>query len=553
MAPICGIEAVDDFQADPFRLEAWHVDPGTRQVQRDGHEVRLSPKAMGVLLTLVRAGGSVVSRDAMFTAVWPDVTVGDEVLTTAVAELRRAFGDSRRAPRVIETVQKQGYRLLLQPMPLSAPHHPPLAPTADMVPAVALGRSILDPEQSANAALDAGLVAPGAASVAVLPFQGHGESQARLAANGISRDISATLSRSRQLFVTRIASAAVATATSRDPVDVAARLGVRYIVEGEVFAFAGRQRISAALIDTRNGGELWADHYDCPTEDVFAIIDEVAQTVALAVAQEIDIRERRLAALRPISSLDAWGLFHRAQSLMTRFDGPAMEEAAALLSTASRLAPGSSRILAARATVSLRRHLFLAGPATGSQDLADALRLGAESAAIDPRDPHAHLALARANGMSGALEEAEARYLHALELNPNDALSHYFFGYHRFFGGHTDEAMTAVQQAKRLSPLDPMMFGFLGLEAQLHVLAGDLETAAAVAERAVSMSSSTLQSRVIGAWILERTGRHAQALRLIETVRRERPDLSRGAILGWFRFADQERAQIDAALERLGL
>ena len=94
-------------------LGDWLVDPSTRRMNRGTEVIRLSPKAMAVLNALHEAGGQVVSRDALLERVWSDVIVGEEVLTHAIAELRKAFGDSRKQPRYIETVQKSGYRLLV--------------------------------------------------------------------------------------------------------------------------------------------------------------------------------------------------------------------------------------------------------------------------------------------------------------------------------------------------------------------------------------------------------------------------------------------------------
>lgn len=95
-----------------FHLGDWLVDAATRRVSRGTDTVRLSPKAMAVLVTLNAAQGRVLTRGELLDAVWPGVTVGEEVLTHAVAELRRALGDSIRDPRFIETVHKSGYRLL---------------------------------------------------------------------------------------------------------------------------------------------------------------------------------------------------------------------------------------------------------------------------------------------------------------------------------------------------------------------------------------------------------------------------------------------------------
>src|SRR5688572_17255061 len=90
----------------------WLFDPSTRRLCGKGGERRLSPKATGVLLALAETPGQVWSRGALLERVWPDVIVGEEVLTHVVTELRRAFGDSFRRPLLIETIHKSGYRLL---------------------------------------------------------------------------------------------------------------------------------------------------------------------------------------------------------------------------------------------------------------------------------------------------------------------------------------------------------------------------------------------------------------------------------------------------------
>ncbi len=98
-------------QSEPFYLGAWRVDCSARELT-DGRETRrLSPRAMSVLMVLVRADGAVVSRAHLLDAVWPEVNVGDESLTQAVAELRRALSQERDAAPFVVTVPKSGYRL----------------------------------------------------------------------------------------------------------------------------------------------------------------------------------------------------------------------------------------------------------------------------------------------------------------------------------------------------------------------------------------------------------------------------------------------------------
>src|SRR5688572_31959403 len=80
-------------QGSMLNIEDLAFDPGTRRLCGRSGETRLSPKAAGVLEALIETPGRVWSRDALLERVWPNVTVGEEVLTHAIAELRRAAGD----------------------------------------------------------------------------------------------------------------------------------------------------------------------------------------------------------------------------------------------------------------------------------------------------------------------------------------------------------------------------------------------------------------------------------------------------------------------------
>ena len=90
----------------------WIFDPTTRRLCGSAGERRISPKAAAVLEALAETPGQVWSRDALLERVWPNVIVGEDVLTHAVAELRRATEDDFRSPSLIETIHKSGYRLL---------------------------------------------------------------------------------------------------------------------------------------------------------------------------------------------------------------------------------------------------------------------------------------------------------------------------------------------------------------------------------------------------------------------------------------------------------
>ena len=95
-----------------FRLGEWLICPLLNTVQKDGKAVRLEHKFMQVLVCLASRPGEVISKDELIRTVWADTFVTDDVLTRAVSELRRILADDAKQPHIIETVSKNGYRLI---------------------------------------------------------------------------------------------------------------------------------------------------------------------------------------------------------------------------------------------------------------------------------------------------------------------------------------------------------------------------------------------------------------------------------------------------------
>src|SRR6266496_2579393 len=95
-----------------FRISEWLVTPSLNQISRNGTSARVEPKAMRVLVYLAEHPG-VVSKEELISAVWPDVFVSDDVLPGCISALRKVLNDDARHPRIIETIHKSGYRLLV--------------------------------------------------------------------------------------------------------------------------------------------------------------------------------------------------------------------------------------------------------------------------------------------------------------------------------------------------------------------------------------------------------------------------------------------------------
>ena len=96
-----------------FRVgDAWLVRPSLNRIEGGGRVVQLQPKIMGVLCVLAERPGELVTRELLFQTVWKGTHVTEHVLARSISELRRAFGDTPKRPKVIETIPKAGYRLI---------------------------------------------------------------------------------------------------------------------------------------------------------------------------------------------------------------------------------------------------------------------------------------------------------------------------------------------------------------------------------------------------------------------------------------------------------
>ena len=96
-----------------FRIAAWLIEPRLNTVSNNGTTVHLEPKVMEVLVCLARHAGEPVPKEELLHTVWPNTFVTDDVLVRSISELRRVFQDDARESRVIQTIPKRGYRLLV--------------------------------------------------------------------------------------------------------------------------------------------------------------------------------------------------------------------------------------------------------------------------------------------------------------------------------------------------------------------------------------------------------------------------------------------------------
>ena len=185
-------------------------------------------------------------------------------------------------------------------------------------------------------------------SIAVLAFENlSGDPEQEYFADGIAEDLITELSRLRWLLVTARNSTFTYKGSAVDVKQVGLDLGVRYVVEGSVRKGGERVRITAQLIDAATGNHIWAERYDRELSDIFALQDEISETLVAAMQQEVGEFERERAHRKPPGSLDAWESYQRGMWHLWRINAEDVAEARRLFQRAADLDPNFALAVAA--------------------------------------------------------------------------------------------------------------------------------------------------------------------------------------------------------------
>ncbi|HET7879531.1 MAG TPA: tetratricopeptide repeat protein, partial [Acetobacteraceae bacterium] len=314
-------------------------------------------------------------------------------------------------------------------------------------------------------------------SVAVLPFENAGgDPEKSYVSDGVTADIIVALSRFSGLLVIAANSSFRYRGDQVDIRTVAQELGVQYVVQGSVRHSGDRIRTSVQLIEASTGTHRWADHYDCPASDVFAVQDEVSGCIAGVLVAQLTKAERDRVLRKPPESWRAYDLYLRATDRSRQWDKEAFAAAEHWLEQAVALDPGFAPAYAllaechVSAWIEPKDHRYQ-DPAT----LDAAWQLAQAAMERDPLLPAAHAAFGNILHWRGETDEAIKAYEQALQLNPNSA--QYFYGSVLLIAGRPLDALGVFQRSMRLDPFfAPMLLGALG---HCYILLGNERAALA--------------------------------------------------------------------------
>ena len=363
-------------------------------------------------------------------------------------------------------------------------------------------------------------------SIAVLPFVNmSSDAEQEYFSDGITEDIITALSRVRWFFVISRQSTFTYRGNAVDVRAVAKELGVRYVLEGSVRRAGSRVRVTAQLIDGNTGKHVWANRYDRELDDVFAVQDELTETIVGALEPELGKAERERAKTKRPENLDAWDLAQRGSWHLYHYTRGDLDKARQLFCQASELDPALGAAFSGIAEACYFSLVYGHSDSPES-DRDDALSAARTAVELDGEDAAAHCTLGRIHYARREHDQAISELQLALELNPSLAWAHYGIGAALVFSGRAREALPSLDAAIKLSPRDPNMGSFLVRTADAHLFMREYDEAVAWARKALREPGFQWSRYAVLLSALGHLDRSEEARRVLQDFLPRRPDFS---------------------------
>jgi TolB-like protein/DNA-binding SARP family transcriptional activator len=416
-----------------YRFLEFELDVDAYELRRNGQRLRLARQPMDLLLLLLSHPRELVTREDIAKRLWePGVhTDVDAGIHTGILRIRQVLGDSREAPRYVETVPGKGYRFV-------APVQ--VAGVIDNVDAT-LQRLPL--------------------SIAVLPFANIGsDPESAYFCDGLVEELTTALAQVPGLRVAGRVSAFYFRERPNELQQVGKALDVDRVLEGSVLRVGGRIRITARLVSVESGYHLWSARYDREIGDVFAVHDEI--TASIVSALSLALTSRPPIALRHSKNLEAFELYLRGRHSWHQRTPESVHTAIAHFEKAVRVDPNYA--LAFAGLANSYSALAFYGYVSAAHARAAAQRSAARALELAPDLAESHYAMALFTmWLSPDWPDAEPWYVRSLAIQADFAAAHTHYAALLAACRRSDEARAHVLQAIALDPLSPSVYGTAAL------------------------------------------------------------------------------------------
>jgi len=461
------------FNSVPIRIGEWTFHPDVFKLIRVGQEVKLEPRSAQLLMYLAQNSGKTCSRELLIENAWPNMVVGDEALTSAINKLRKAFKDNSHNPKLIETIPKAGYRLIAPVEFLSNDKN-----SAETVPNT---NSILknNHQTSWMGIISIALLAMVASifwvlfnqgnkepalvvaqvpiadkpSIAVLPFENISkDTDQEYFVDGITEDIITDLSRISNLRVLARNTTFRYKGQPLDLLQIAKDLNVNHVLEGSVRKSGKQLRISARLINTENGQNVWAERYDRTLDGIFEVQDNVTRNIVSALSIHLSDQEKKAYEIPTTNSFEAYDLFLKGRNQLNQRTKESNRQAKDYFLQAIALDPNFARAYGSMAVL-LTRSFTASFSDEDPQKIKDkALFYALKAVELNDKSQNTYWALGFTHLYRKEIPQAEQAVTKALKIAPNYADGLALLA---LIKNHIGEAETSIKLINKAMLLNP--------------------------------------------------------------------------------------------------
>ncbi len=528
------------------------MDTGEGLLWRDGERVALTPKAFETLVVLVERSGRLVEKDELMKLVWPDSFVEEANLTNNIWALRRVFNSGGNGQGLIETVPKRGYRFTGDVRELSGSGVELVLERrtrtqivseeeerTDVSPALVLTKRRWSTRSAGLAVVAACLlvigvfiavtrpwvsrqtkasetkaVQPALRSIAVLPFRaigGGGENE--YLSLGLADALITRLGNVREIVVRPTSAVRRYTDPKQDAAAIGRQQGVDAVLEGTYQQTGNRLRLSVQLVRVADGGTIWSSQFDERFTDIFSVQDSISEKVTCDLVTRI-CGDGKLAKQRQ-NNIDAYKAYLKGRYFWNKRTQEGFDKAIQYFTEAIEHDPSY-----AEGHAGLGDAIFYRGGDNLEEEresfnrartsLTKALQIDETLA-----EAHATFGLISMN-IDRNWDAAEREFKRAIELNPNYATAHQWYGEFLVYMGRFDQGISELKRAQELDPLSLIINTDVG---KMHLLARRNDEGIAHFNRVLEMDPNFAEARALLAVAYSSIGKNADAEREMLKVR----------------------------------
>jgi len=489
-----------------YEFGDFRLDTAKRLLQRlDGATVPLTPRVFETLLYMVEHHDTVLDKERLMEAVWPDSIVEENNLSQNISTLRRIFGETPGAHSYIVTVPGRGYRFVAEVSDLTDNGSATVKAEQGTWPTLAENRTeaaaakgrqqspgktggplalaVLGVIVLAAAILARGpsvgllkkhrigdavpATSPGNApetihSIAVLPFKPLGsEMNNELLGLGMADAVIGKMSKLKQLIVLPTSSVLKYTDRAFDPIAAGRTLAVDAVLSGTVQHSGDRVRANVQLVTVSNGRTVWSEEFDQRFTDVFGIQDAISDSVVRSLALSLTADEQKQLRKHYTINVAAYDSYLMGLHFWGQRSKDGLEKAINYFQQAVEKDSNFALAYALMADCYYLQVFYGYNPAP--ENTANANAAAERALLLDDSLAEAHVARAMVRSLQKEGRLAMESLRRALELNPNLAIAHQRYAWCLSAFGQLNDSVREMKRAQELDPLSPTNNTALGM------------------------------------------------------------------------------------------